>query len=164
MRVASAVLIGVSLMTLTACSGDDTPAAVATPPAAAPTGETADPAATTPPAAEPVAAAPSDKKLCEGANTADKAMKAELIKAMQSSGGDLPAADTKKILTGLATKLMAAGESDTKVGAAVKEFVAQTTAAASAADPMAALDNPAYEKAGKGLTAACKTAGVTVNY
>jgi len=155
------VLIGVSLLALTACGGDETPAASA--PAA--TTAAADPAATTA-AAEPAGApAPSDKKLCEDAEKAGKKMKTELIKVMSESQGEMPTAEVKKILAGLGDELAkVAAASDSAVGTAVKDFAAKSTEASSAADPVTASDNPAYEKSGKDLTAACKAAGVKVAF
>jgi hypothetical protein len=157
MRVLPAVLIGVSLMALTACGGDDTPAA--SPPAATAAVETTA-------AAEPAGApAAGDKKLCEDAEKAGKAMKTELIKVMSESQGEMPTAEVKKILAGLGDELTkVAGTSDSAVGTAVKDFAAKSTEASSAADPVTASDNPAYEKSGKDLTAACKAAGVKVAF
>ncbi len=158
MRVLPAVLIGVSLMALTACGGDDTPATSA--PAATAT------AAATTAAAEPAGApTASDKKLCEDAEKAGKAMKTELINVMKESQGEMPTAEVKKILAGLGDELTkVAGTSDSAVGTAVKDFAAKSTEASSAADPVTASDNPAYEKSGKDLTAACKAAGVKVAF
>ncbi len=158
MRLAPAVLIGAFLMTtLAACGGDDAPTAASA--------TTTAPAATTA-AAEPAgAAAPGDKALCESANKADKAMKAELIKALQESKGEMPNAEMSKVLGGLADQLStAAAGSDSPVGTAIKDFAALATKAAKAADPVTAADDPALEKSGKDLTAACKAAGVKVNY
>ncbi|MBM2621944.1 hypothetical protein JIG36_41230 [Actinoplanes sp. LDG1-06] len=162
MRTTFAALVGASLMSLAACSGDDTSTASSTPT----TATSAQPAAeTTTEAVAPAGDAPADKDVCEAAGKADKAMKAELIEALKASNGEPTAADYKKVLTGLATQLTTAvGSSETEVGKAVKAFVADATEAANAADPVTAADNPEFTKAGSDLTAACKTAGVTVNY
>src|SRR5689334_8595939 len=126
MRVLPAVLIGVSLLALTACGGDDTPAASA--PAATTTA--AAPAATTEAAAPADGPAPSDKKLCEDAEKAGKAMKAELIEVMKKSQGEMPTADMQKILVGLGEDLnTVAAASDSAVGAAIKDFAAKSAQA-----------------------------------
>ncbi|MET0424442.1 MAG: hypothetical protein ABW046_11225 [Actinoplanes sp.] len=159
MRIASAVFLGASLLTLTACGGEDTPAGT---PAAAPATTSAAPVAESTATA---ASAAGDKDLCQAANKADKAMKAELIKAMQAADGDMDPAAYKKVLSGIADELNAAAASgDSPVAAAMKKFADQSSTAAAAADPETALADPAFEQSGKDLTAACKAAGVTVNY
>ncbi|MET0416356.1 MAG: hypothetical protein ABW022_10080 [Actinoplanes sp.] len=164
-RLASAVLIGVSFMSLTACGSEETPTAASTPPPAATSAAPAPDATSAAPEATSDKKAPSDKQLCQTAGKADEAMKAALIKALQESGGDPSAEQFAKVLNGLADELStAAADSDSKVGKAMKQFAAQATEAAGAADPTTAADNPAFEKSGKSLTAACKAAGVTVNY
>lgn len=168
MRMSSAVLIGVSVLSLAACGGDETPTAAAptTAPAATTTATEAapDPAATSVAAAPAAGGAATDKQLCAAANKADKSMKAELIKAMQA-GGEPDAAVFKKVLDGLAGQLnTAAAGSDSKVAVAMKDFAGRAGEAAAAADPVTASDTPAFEQSGKDLTAACKAAGVKVNY
>jgi hypothetical protein len=164
-RTVLVALAGVSLMSLTACAGDD-----ATNASTAPAATTAAAPVTSTEAAAPAGDAPDDKTICNAANKADKAMKAELISAMQKTQGELDGAGYQKILVGLATQLTtAAGSSETEVGTAVKTFAAKATeagdnAAKAAASPESALDSPGFEKSGTDLTAACKAAGVTVNY
>ncbi|MGW1062821.1 hypothetical protein [Micromonospora rubida] len=106
----------------------------------------------------------SDKKLCESAKKAGDDMKAQFVAAMQS--GDPSPAVFKKILTDLDEKLttLAATGSDGKVATALKQFGVEASKAAAAADPADAADNPAFEKAGADITAACKAAGVSVNF
>jgi hypothetical protein len=159
-RYASAVLIGVALLTLAACGGNDTPTAGSAPSAPATTS-----AAPTPPASTgATAAASADAKLCETANKIGAAMKTELLKAVKDDG-TLDVAQAKKTLTGLADQLNAAAvDNDGQVAAAMKDFAAQSAKAATAADPTTAVSGPAYEKAGSDLTAACKAVGVSVNY
>lgn len=164
-RTVFAALAAVPLLSLAACSGDDAGTASDTPATTA----AALPAATTE-AAAPPADAPADKAICTAANKADKAMKAELIKAMQETQGELDGAGYQKVLVGLATQLnTAAGSSETEVGRAVKKFAATATevganVAKAKGSPESALDTPEFEKSGTDLTAACKAAGVTVNY
>lgn len=154
------MLIGVSLMALTACGGDDTTAA----PAPAPTTAAA-PAATDEAAAPADGPAPDDKKLCTEAAAAAKKMTADLVEVMKASQGEMPTAEMKKILAGLGDDLTkVAGSSDSEVGAAIKDFAAKSTEAAAAADPVTATDNEGYEQSGKDINAACKTAGVKVNF
>ncbi|MBB4693077.1 hypothetical protein [Paractinoplanes abujensis] len=91
-------------------------------------------------------------------------MSAQLVDFVASGATD--AAEAKRILTVFAAGLTkAAGSSETEVGAAVKEVVARSSEAAAAADPMTAIEqDPNWEQAGSDLTAACKTAGVKINY
>ncbi|GAB2619686.1 hypothetical protein Aab01nite_33810 [Paractinoplanes abujensis] len=165
-RTTFAAVLGASLMSLAACAGDDATEASGTP---ATTATSAAPAATTE-AAAPAGDAPDDKTICNAANKADKAMKAELISQMQKTQGELDGAGYQKILVSLADQLTAAaGSSESEVGKAVKTFSTLATeaganAAKAGANPEAALAAPGFEKSGTDLTAACKAAGVTVNY
>ncbi|GAA2216648.1 hypothetical protein ACFY2R_05495 [Micromonospora olivasterospora] len=106
----------------------------------------------------------SDKDLCESAKKASDEMKTKLVAAVQA-GKESDPAMFKEILTGLEQKFTTAVSSggDSKVATAMKQFATEAGKAASAADPATAADNPAFEKAGADLTAARKTAGVTVN-
>ncbi|MEU7590555.1 hypothetical protein AB0A95_30230 [Micromonospora sp. NPDC049230] len=80
------------------------------------------------------------------------------------TAGEPTAADFRKILTELGTKAtaLAAAGGDSKVATALKPFGAEAAKAAAAADPGSAADNPAFLKAGKDLSAACKAVGVSV--
>ncbi|MEU5906908.1 hypothetical protein [Micromonospora sp. NPDC047527] len=104
----------------------------------------------------------SDKDLCESAKKASDEMKAELVKV--ATAGEPSAADFKKILLELEQKVttVATAGGDSKLAAALRQFGAEASKAAAAADPAEAADNPAFEKAGKGITDACKAAGVSV--
>lgn len=148
-------------MALAACGGED----AATPAGSAPSASVApSSAASSAPAPSAAAGGKSDKELCESAKVVGDDMKAALIAAMQS--GDPSPAVFKQILTDLdqkMTSLVSAG-SDSKVATAIKQFGAEASKAAAAADPATAADNPAFEKAGADITAACKTAGVSVNF
>jgi hypothetical protein len=156
-RIITAVLAGVCVVSLAACSEE-----AATTTTAQPTATTA--AATTEAAAPPAAAAPSDKEVCEGANKASESMKDAMTTIYQTTG-DLKPADQQTILADMAKQLdKAAGTSETEVGKAVKLIASQATEAAAAKDPTAALDTPESTKAGKALNAACKKAGVTTQY
>ncbi|MEV4274625.1 hypothetical protein [Actinoplanes xinjiangensis] len=160
-RILTAVLAGVSVLSLAACS-EETPTTSAQPPAAttaaAPAATTA---ATTPP---PAAAGASDKEICEAANKANESLKKAMTTLFQTTG-DISAADQKAMLTDLAKQLdKAAAGSDTEVAKAVQLISSQATEAAGAKDPTTALDTPESEKSGKALNAACKKAGVTTRY
>ncbi|MDI6104727.1 hypothetical protein QLQ12_39670 [Actinoplanes sp. NEAU-A12] len=159
-RVATAVLAGVSLWGLAACGEEKTAtttAPVATSPAAKPAASTA---ATTAPAAK----AGSDKELCQAADKAEKDMKAAMLTITQTTGGELSAADAKAMLTGFSKSLTtAAAGSDSKVAKIMTTIGAQAAKAAAAKDPGTAADTPEAEKSGKELIAACKAAGVTLS-
>jgi hypothetical protein len=166
MRIATTALICASLLGLAACGEEES----TTPTGSAPSASTA--AASTAPAesAAPSSAAggggTSDKKLCESAKKAGDQMKGEFISALQADGGDIKPATYKKILIDMKDEMvaLAAEGGDSKVATALKAFGAEAEKAASAADPGTAADNPAFEKAGKDITSACKAAGVTVNF
>lgn len=163
-RIATALLIFAATTALTACGdGDAATTAGSTP--SAPTSAAATSAAASPtaaPASSAATGAISDKKLCESVKKASDEMKAKVVKAAMA--GEPSAADYKKILMELEQKLTTAASTggDTKVVVALKEFGAQASKAAAAADPATAADNPAFEKAGKDITAACKAAGISV--
>ncbi|MEU8301480.1 hypothetical protein AB0C04_29855 [Micromonospora sp. NPDC048909] len=84
--------------------------------------------------------------------------------AMQS--GEPSPADFKKILTEMGEQMatFASAGGDSGVATAMSRFGAQASKAAAAADPVGAADNPAFEKAGADITAACRAAGVSVNF
>ncbi|HEX5597255.1 MAG TPA: hypothetical protein VFX61_14750 [Micromonosporaceae bacterium] len=107
----------------------------------------------------------SDKELCESAKKAGDDMKAELI-AIMKSGKEPSTADYKKILTDVVDKLntLASAGGDSKVATSIKQLHAEAAKVAAAADPEKAADNPAFEKAGADLTAACKAVGVNANF
>ncbi|MEV4659733.1 hypothetical protein [Micromonospora sp. NPDC049301] len=163
-RIASALLILAATTALAACGdGDKATTAGSSSPAptsAAPTSAAPSTAAT--PTA-PAASGASDKTMCESAQKAGDEMKAELVAI--ATAGEPSAADFKKILTGLDQKVteVAAG-GDSKVATALRQFGVLASKAAAAPDPAAAADNPAFEKAGADITAACKAAGVSVNF
>jgi hypothetical protein len=166
-RVNSALLICASVLALAACGGADKDsttgagsAPTATSTAAAPSAAPATSAATD------AAGGSSDKEICASIKKAGEDMKASLIESLKSGAEPTPAV-FKKILTEMndeLTSLAEAGGSDSKVTAALKTFGAETAKAAKAADPAAAADNPAYEKAGADVTAACKPTGINVNF
>lgn len=153
-RICAAVLAGAFLMSATACGSDDdtTPAAAGNAPAAT----TAAPAATT-----PAAAAPSDKELCETAQKADKEMRQKLVETL-GSGKEPEPSFYGNLYTEMADRMKNTG--DGAVADAMNEFAAGLDKAAAAKDPGEAGDNPAVEKAGEKITAACKAAGVPVNF
>jgi hypothetical protein len=158
-RILPAVLAGVSVLALAACS-EEAPATSAQPAATT----AAAPAATTEATTPPAAAALSDKEICAAANKASESMKDAMTTLFQTTG-DIPAADQKAILTDMAKQLGKAAEgSDTDVAKAVQLIATQASEAAATKDPTAALDNAESEKSGKALNAACKKAGVTTRY
>ncbi|MEU4554558.1 hypothetical protein [Micromonospora violae] len=162
-RLASAILILAVSTTLAACGDSDkaTTAGSATPAptSAAPSAVATSAAAT--PSSSPAAGAASDKELCEAVKKASDEMKAELLKV--ATAGEPSAEDFKKILTEMEKRVTtAAATGDGKVATALRTFGAEAAKAAGAADPATAADNPAFEKAGKDITTACKAAGVNV--
>ncbi|MEU4530405.1 hypothetical protein AB0F49_19450 [Micromonospora ureilytica] len=162
-RLASAMLILAVTTALAACGdGDKATTAGSTTPAptsAAPSAVATSAAAT--PTSSAGAGAASDKKLCEAVKKASDEMRAEMVKVVTT--GEASAADFKKILTGLEQKVTAvASTGDGKLTDALRTFAAEAGKAAAAADPATAADNPAFEKAGKDASAACKAAGVNM--
>ncbi|MEU7973754.1 hypothetical protein AB0B48_17120 [Micromonospora sp. NPDC049089] len=162
-RLASAMLILAVSTTLAACgdadkattAGSTTPAATSAAPSAVATSAAATPASS------PAAGAASDKELCESAKKVSDEMKAELVKV--ATTGEASAADYQKILNDLDKKIaVVASTGDGKVATALRAFGAEAAKAAAAADPATAADNPAFEKAGKDISAACKAAGFTL--
>ncbi len=167
-RITSSLFICASVLVLAACGGADETTAGSAPAAsstvAAPA---ATPAASTP--ADSAAGGTSDKDLCESANQAGEKMKKDFIAAFQAAGGGElpPAAELKKILTDMndeLSTLASSGAEDSKVVAALEKFGSEATKAAKSSDPATAADNPEFEKAGSDITAACKSAGVQVNF
>lgn len=163
-RITSAVLFTAAVLSLSACGDDDKSEA-----GASTTSSVAATAASGPPtpAAEATTAAAAggagDKKVCEDANKAGEAMKDALVKAV--SGGDLAAADAKKMLTDFAAQMTTAVGAETGPAATQAKKLADVAAkTAAATDPFAAMEDPSFEQAGTDLTAACKTAGVKVNF
>ncbi|MEH1167351.1 hypothetical protein V6V47_18395 [Micromonospora sp. CPCC 205539] len=163
-RFASALLILAATTALAACGDADKATTAGSTPSAS-TSVSTSVAPTSAAASAPAAAAgASDKKLCETVKKAGDDMKAELLKVAMA--GEPSAADFKKILIGLKDQLSAAASAggDSKVATAVQQFNAEAAKAAAAADPAEAADNPAFEKAGTDITAACKAVGVSVNF
>jgi hypothetical protein len=151
-------------LTLAGCGGEeDTTAESAPSVSAAPSAPAA--SASSPPSPSAAPAGKSDKELCESAKQAGEDMKASLVTALQADAAAAPAA-FRKILTELDEKMtaLAAAGGDTAVTAGLKQFAAEAAKAAKAADPAAAADNPTFEKVGTDLSAACKTAGVDINF
>jgi hypothetical protein len=157
-RIASAVLGGVFLLSVAACGTDKTDSAAGS----APTNAASAPAPAETTAA--AAAAPADDKaMCTAADKAAKAMTKEIVKLV-GSGADPAPADYAKILNDMNAVLTATAKGDGNVATAMKEVAAQSAKAATLPDPSAGAEDPAFEKAGKELTAACKAAGVKVNF
>jgi hypothetical protein len=158
-RILTAVLAGVSVLSLAACS-EEAPATTAQPAATT----AAAPAATTETTTPPAAAALSDKEICEAANKASDSMKTAMETLFKTTG-DLTPKDAAAVLTDMAKQLNeAAAGSDTAVAKAATLIATQASEAAAAKDPTTALDNAESEKSGQALNAACKKAGVTTQY
>ncbi|SCL41806.1 hypothetical protein GA0074692_6506 [Micromonospora pallida] len=157
------MLLCASLTTLAACGGEDTTTESAPPAASAPASPTT--SAAEPPSPSAAAVTKSDKELCEATKQIGEEMKASVVKVFQGDAAAAPAA-FGKILTDLDQKMtaLAASGGDGAVTAGLKQFAAESAKAAKAADPVAAADNPTFEKVGTDLTAACKAAGVDVNF
>ncbi|MEV5208615.1 hypothetical protein AB0K35_14180 [Micromonospora sp. NPDC053740] len=162
-RLASAMLILAVSTSLAAC-GDGDKATTAAPTASAPTSAAPSAVATSAaatPASPPAAGAATDKQLCEAVKKASDEMRTEMVKV--ATTGDASAADFKKILAGLEQKVTTvASTGDGKVADALRTFAAEAAKAAAAADPATAADNPVFEKAGKEISTACKTHGVSM--
>ncbi|SCL16605.1 hypothetical protein GA0070616_1062 [Micromonospora nigra] len=165
LRVLPAVFACVSLLTLSACGGEDE----STTAGSTPSGAATSAAAESPSAAPATSAAVetvTDKKLCESAEKASADLRASFIKVM-SSGEEPSPADFQKLYDELEKEMSAvaaSGGADSEVAAALTAFGAEAGKAAAAADPAATADNPAFEKAGTDITAACKKVGVSVNF
>ena len=162
-RTVIAGLICAALTTTAGCSGT-----AAEPTAAPAPATTAAPAPATTTAA--VSSAPggttaADKTLCESVKKAGEQMKTQFIDVFKASEDATPAV-YKKILNSLGNSLDAAitGVGDGPVVAAVRPFTAETSKAASAADPAAAINTPAFEQTAKGITTACQPTGVNANF
>ncbi|MER7167473.1 hypothetical protein ABT336_15565 [Micromonospora sp. NPDC000207] len=148
-----------SLLTLTACGGED-----ATPAAATPT--TAATSAATPALASPAVDPVSDKEVCEKAQKTSTEMTQAILKAAATEG-EASTNATKALLTQMTKDLAetaASGSPDSEAVTALTAVNAEIVKASTAADPLTAMDNPASEKAGKDFNAACKKAGVEVNF
>jgi hypothetical protein len=162
LRFATAVLAGVSLMGLTACSEEPATTTADKPAPAATTTAAAAPETSTAPAA----AALSDKELCQEAGKASDAMQKTLMAMIKANpNGEFPAADSAAMLNELAANLNKAAEGGaSEVAKGMQTIAAQSIEAAKATNPTAALDTPESTKAGTALNAACKKVGVTVKY
>ncbi|MER7892933.1 hypothetical protein ABTX15_24235 [Micromonospora sp. NPDC094482] len=163
LRVPAVVLISACLMALAACGEEDAATTAGPSPAVSAAPSSADVTPSSAPSS-PAAGGRSDKELCESAKKVGDDQKAALIAAMQS--GEPSPADFKKILTEMSEQMatLASAGGDSDVATAMSSFGAQASKAAAAADPVGAADNAAFEKAGADITAACKAAGVSVNF
>ncbi|MEU1587852.1 hypothetical protein [Micromonospora sp. NPDC005710] len=159
-RLASAVSILVVATALAAC-GDGDKATTAGPTTPAPTSAAPSAVATSAAASPASAGAATDKQLCAAVKKANDEMRAEMVKVVTT--GDASAADFKKLLTGLEEKVTAvASTGDSKLAEALRTFSAEAAKAAAAPDPATAAENPAFEKAGKDISTACKAHGVSM--
>ncbi|WIM94215.1 hypothetical protein ACTOB_006220 [Actinoplanes oblitus] len=173
-RVTSAVLFTAAVLSLAACSDDDKTEASGTPTTAA-TSASAPAATSSAPdvsisesGAIPGSAAngSADKVVCEASNTAGEAMKTAMLKIMKAGNGDIKPADAKAILDDFTKSVNQALDQapESTVSTAAQKVADEAAKAASAADPVEAAAAPGFEKAGTELTAACKAAGISVNF
>jgi hypothetical protein len=146
----SSALCAAALALLTGCSSDD------------PTGSgTAAPTASTAPASAPAAASPSGPAdselaaLCKKVADAKTALNEQLKQAV-TPAGQVPPADGKKLMTGLAATLTdLAAEDDGALAEALEGLAAEATKAADAADPVRAASERPFAAAGEKVDNAC---------
>ncbi|MFB9336903.1 hypothetical protein [Actinoplanes octamycinicus] len=173
-RVTSAVLFTAAVLSLAACSDDDKTEAAGTPTTAASAASAPATAASQPDTSVseagsiPGSAAngAADKVVCEAGNKAGEAMKNAMLTIMKANNGDIKPADAKAILDDFTKSLNQAVDQapESPVSTAAQKIADEAAKAASAADPVEAAAAPSFEKAGTEFTAACKTAGVSVNF
>ncbi|WP_203823458.1 hypothetical protein [Actinoplanes palleronii] len=173
-RITSAVLFTAAMLSLAACSDDDkTEAGAATPTSAAAIAPSAAPSSapvldpeSNPDAGGNQAAGVADKELCTATNTAGEAMKKAIVTLMSANSGTIAPADAKAILADFNKQVTTALGSvvTSKVAVSAKAVADEAAKAAAAADPITAAAEPGFEKAGTDFTAACKAAGVAVNF
>src|SRR4051794_5217860 len=111
MRIASAIVGGIALMSVAACSGDGTEPTAGSAPKAAETTAAA--------AAEPA----DDKAMCAAADKAAKATTKAIV-TLVSTGAEPAPADYAKILTDMNAALTSAVQGDSAVATAMKEVAA----------------------------------------
>jgi hypothetical protein len=106
-----------------------------------------------------------DKALCRTLNTAAKDLRGGIADAQQADGG-VRAADAKNTFTKFhttVTEALAFAEVS-EVTTAAKAIADELGTAAQATDPIGTAADSDFTKLGEDLTAACKTAGVTVMF
>ncbi|WFE94116.1 hypothetical protein [Micromonospora sp. WMMD987] len=168
-RLSTVALAGVLVCALAACSAEETPttaapSATATTavPSASPSSAAGDPTT----AAGPTAAADPtvDKKLCTTAKKIADETKADVVKAATSGGDPNPA--LKKAYTEMATGLAkaTAGSPASEVVTALAAVGVAAGRVATAPDMDAAADRPEFQKTSAMANAACKKAGVDINF
>ena len=171
-RLSTVVLTCVSVLALAACSAAE-PATPAAPSTSATAGaassvspSTAASPATTDPAANPTGAAnpAADKRLCTAAKKIAEKTKVDVMKAAMSGGDPNPA--IKKAYTEMATELAkaTAGIPGSEAVTALGAFGAAAGRVATAPDMDAAASGPEFQKTSAMANAACKKAGVDINF
>ena len=157
-RLMASTVFCVSALALSACGGGDAPAGTAAPSAttAATTGAPATSSA-------PAAAAASDKEICNAAVKATTAFGEKLAESLKA-GKELTSADIQALLNAMATDLSVAEGGTSDVAKSAQVMVAELKKVAASADLATAEDSPEYQKAGTELDAACKAAGVEINF
>jgi hypothetical protein len=172
-RFTTAVLFTAAMLSLAACSDDDKTEAGGTPTtatsasaAAAPSSEPAVTAPATDAVPGSAAGGAADKAVCEATNTAGEAMKTSMLKLMSANSGNIAPADAKAILDDFTKSINQALDQapESAVSTAAQKVADEAGKAAAAADPVEAAAAPEFEKSGTAFTAACKAAGVKVNF
>ena len=152
----SSAVCAVALALLGGCSADQ-------PTEAGPTAPAAPAASSSAPVSAASASAPAVAKgdgaaLCEKVNAAKAALNEEL-KRVVAPGGEVPPAEGKKVMTGLADTLSdLAASGDGELAAALKALAAEASKAAKAADPVRAAMSTSFDAAGQKVDKACAKA------
>ncbi|MDR7275210.1 hypothetical protein [Catenuloplanes atrovinosus] len=160
-RLVASTVFCTSLLMLSACGGDNS----TTTDTAAPAASATTAATTAAPAASeaPATTAASDKEICEAAVTGAKAFQDQVQKAIAS--GTMPGeAEIKAAMATMGEGLAIAQGGDSAVAKAAQAYVAENSKALAAADPATASETPEFQKAASDFDAACKAAGVPINF
>ncbi|MBO4163205.1 hypothetical protein [Micromonospora antibiotica] len=167
-RFSTVALTCLSVLALAACS-EAKPSTTAAPSSSA-TGAAApaaSPSVTTAPTTDaPTAAADpaADKKLCTAAKKIAETTKVDVVKAAMAGGDPNPA--IKKAYNELASGLAkaTAGTPGSEAATALAAFGVAAGRVATAPDMDAAADGPEFQKTSAMANAACKKAGVDINF
>ncbi|GIF07376.1 hypothetical protein [Actinoplanes siamensis] len=178
-RIAATALLCACLAGLAAC-GDDTPAAAPAAPSStanngvangatnsgAPNGTANDGATNSgAPNGGAVLDPPGDKAVCDTVNKAGSTMKNGISEA-QKQDGHVEAEDARKAFSTFHTTVDEALvlARDTEVTVAARAVADEVAKAARSADPIGTAADAGFAELSEKLTAACGTAGVTVNF
>jgi hypothetical protein len=170
LRAVPAVL-ALALLTLTACGGGESTEPTAAPTSGTPAASAPAPTSGSPATSAPAASAPAagqtrtDKQLCQQITMEYQMIQQRIVK--EAAGGDPSPALAKKLLTDLEkqmTAVVSGAAPGSTVAPAITEMAGHVGKLAAAADPAAADDDPAAEKAAKALNTACTKAGAPTNF